>query len=104
MEPGMIEHLSRPIKIHVCKDRTLSYRALDEPVFNGVALPVYSVATKEQAEALLTAVGCRQYEEHPQMPGRPWLKINLDLKRWLELDDLPLVTAKLDQIAKRLGL
>lgn len=33
---------SRPVMLHVCKDGTVSYRMPGEPVFNGVALPVFS--------------------------------------------------------------
>lgn len=93
------DHLSREVLIHCCKDRTLTYRTRREPIFNGVALPVFSVDSKEEAETLLLLVGRRQYVEHPKLPGRPWLKITLDgaldLKLHLDLDDLPAVTAKL---------
>jgi hypothetical protein len=56
---------------------------------------VFSVPTKEAAETLIMLVGSLQYEEHPLLPGRPWKKINIGFKRYLELGDLPEVTAKL---------
>ena len=88
------DHLSRAVMIHCCKDRTLSYRTRDEKVFNGRALPVFSVDTKEEAESLLTLVGCVQYERHPLMPDRPWRKVNLAKNpRLLDLPDLDEVTA-----------
>lgn len=69
------------------------------PIFNGKALPVFSVPTEQDAEDLIMLVGRRQYEEHPQQPGRPWFKITLngalDFKPYLELDDLDEVTVKL---------
>lgn len=90
------DDLSRPIKIHVCKDRTLSYRAKGEPVFNGRALPVFSVDTKEEAEQLFLLTGRLQYTEHPQMPGKLWRKVTLpgalDFKPYLDLSDLDTVT------------
>jgi hypothetical protein len=93
--------LDHAVLIHVCRDRTLSYRARNEPIFNGVALPVYSVPDKTEAEMLVRTVGSVQYEEHPRMPGQPWRKINLDSKPfepYLELTDLEEVTAKLDRV------
>lgn len=102
----MTKHLGKPVKIHCCKDRTLSYRTRREPVLNGVALPVFSVNTKEEAEELLLLVGRRQYEDHPNMPDRPWMKITLDgeldFKPLLDLDDLPAVTDKLRRAYERM--
>ena len=92
----ILEALSRPVLIHCCKDRTLTYRTRKQRVFNDVALPVFSVANEAEAEALITLVGVTQYEEHPLLPGRIWRKIDIDFKRFLEIDDLPAVTAKLD--------
>jgi hypothetical protein len=95
----MIDHLSRPVLIHCCKDKTLSYRTRKQRILNGVALPVFSVDSIDEAEALLTLVGRTQYNEHPQMRGRPWRKITLDgfldLVPHLEIKDLDAVTAKL---------
>jgi hypothetical protein len=92
--------LDKPVLIHCCKDRTLTYRTRDEPIFNGVALPVYSVDSKEEAERLINTVGALQYEEHPLLPGRPWRKIDIDFKRHLEIEDLSAVTEKLDRVYK----
>lgn len=94
MKPGDI---GRPVVIHVCKDGTISYRRHGEPVFNGVALPVFSVDTVEQAQAVQVRFGRMQYEPHPQMPGRPWY-------RWTgfsgDVDDLDKVS---DAIREYLG-
>lgn len=65
---------SRPVMIHVCKDGTISYRTKAEPVFNGVAMPVFSVDTIEQALDAQVMFGRKQYVDHPQLPGRPWYK------------------------------
>lgn len=81
--------------IHCCKDRTLTRRTRDQPIFNGVAIAVYSVDTEQEADELILLVCSRQYEEHPLIPGKPWYKINVDFKRYLELEDLPTVTEKL---------
>jgi hypothetical protein len=90
-----IDLLSKPVKIHVCKDRTLSIVMPGGKPFNGVALPVYSVDTREDAENLIMLVGIRQYWEHPLLPGQPWMKIDIDFKIHLELDDLAKVQEKL---------
>jgi hypothetical protein len=72
----LMGRLARPIMVHVCKDRTLSYRQRGQPSFNGRALPVFSVETEEEAEDLLILVGTRVHADHPQLPaGRPWLKL-----------------------------
>jgi hypothetical protein len=96
----MIDPLSRPILIHCCKDKTLSYRTKGR-IFNGVALPVFSVDSVDEAEALLTLVGRTQYGEHPHIPGQLWRKItldgSLDFKRHLDVEDLNAVTAKLSK-------
>lgn len=67
--------ISRPIKIHLCRDGTISYRRDREPILNGVALPVFSVDTEEQAKAIQVRFGRRQYTEHPDQPGRSWYKL-----------------------------
>lgn len=66
----------RPIMVHLCKDRTLSYRQKHEPTFNGAALPVMSVNTEEEAQDLLVLVGTAVHAVHPLLPdGRPWYKL-----------------------------
>lgn len=67
----------RQIMIHVCKDGTVTYRALNEPVFNGVALPVFSVDTAEQAEAIQVRFCRAQWEPHPLMPGKTWYRLSI---------------------------
>lgn len=79
-----------------CKDRTLSYRTKNQPVFNGAALPVFSVDTIEEAKDLITLVGKKQYGTHPKLPSdQPWMKIDLNYKPFLEFEDLDLVSEKL---------
>src|SRR5258706_5281352 len=82
--------LDRPVLIHVCKDGTISYRTRAEPVFNGRALPVFSVDTEEQARAVQVRFGRRQYGEHPDLPGRPWY-------RWTDFDG---DVEKLDDVSR----
>lgn len=69
--------LSRPIKIHVCRDGTISYRTDGQPILNGRALPVFSVDTEEQAQALQVRFCRQQYESHPEQPDRPWYKLSV---------------------------
>lgn len=82
-------HLSRPILLDLCKDGTVTYRSQGEPSFNGMALPVFSVDTAEQAEAIQVRFCRRQYASHPRLLGKPWY-------RWTdfsgELDDMQAVT------------
>jgi hypothetical protein len=66
------DHLARPYLIHVCKDGTITYRTRNQPVFNGRALPVFSVDTRRQAEELQIRFCRRQHKEHPLMPGKTW--------------------------------
>lgn len=66
--------LDRPVMIHVCKDGTVTYRTRDQKVFNGKALPVFSVDTVQQAESIQVHFCNLQYVEHPQMPGKPWYR------------------------------
>lgn len=98
-------HLDGPVLIHVCKDRTLTYRTRDQPIFNGVALPVYSVESEEMAEMVIVAVAKCMYESHPQIPGKPWYKFADEhairmTNGLLELEDLPRVTAALESAHK----
>jgi hypothetical protein len=76
--PVTREDMRRPFMLHICKDGTISYRnaAKRERVFNGVALPVFSVETEEQAKAIQVRFGRRQYGEHPLMPGRIWYSLS----------------------------
>ena len=88
--------LARPVKIHICKDRTLSYRRLGEPIFNDVALPVFSVESEQEADDLFLLVGTRQYELHPNPRFKHnettgWMKLfnrTACDRQYLELDDL----------------
>lgn len=68
----------RRYMIHVCKDGTVTYRdtAAKEKVFNGRALPVFSVDTAEEAKQIQVRFCRMQYSNHPLMPGKPWYKLN----------------------------
>jgi hypothetical protein len=79
------DYFSRPILIHICKDGTISYRTRTQPVFNGRALAVFSVDTEQQAEDVQVLFGRKQYEEHPEIPGKAWYRWN-DFRG--EVDDL----------------
>lgn len=60
------DRLGLPVLIHICKDGTISYRRRrGEPVFNGRALPVFSVADEEDARMLQVRFGSLQYRPHP---------------------------------------
>lgn len=91
-----VEDMRRQYMIHICKDGTISYRNahLKEKVFNGVALPVFSVDTIEQAQAIQVLFGRKQYGPHPDMPGRSWY-------RWTDfggtLEELDAITERLKQ-------
>lgn len=68
----------RRYMIHVCKDGTVTYRDTEagEKVFNGRALPVFSVDTIEDAKSIQVRFCRLQYGSHPLMPGKPWYKLN----------------------------
>lgn len=84
------EDLSRPVMIHICKDGTISYRQHGEPVFNGVALLVFSVDTIEEAHKLQILCGSAQWTEHPGMPGKTWYRLSSPMfPHTLELEHLP---------------
>lgn len=100
--PVRATHLDRPVLLHVCKDGTVSYRTRAEPVFNGKALPVFSVNSVDEAQAIQVRFCRRGYGPHPQMPGRVWYKLSrlgdgtdpaMRQGGVLELDDLEGITA-----------
>jgi hypothetical protein len=72
MKNQHLENLTRPILIDICLDGTLTYRAKKEKVFNGDALPIFSVNSKEEAKQLLVMCGSKQYQNHPLLPNDPW--------------------------------
>lgn len=82
----------RRYMIHVCKDGTVTYRdtVTGEKVFNGRALPVFSVDTPEEAKRIQICFCRLQYKKHPLMPDRPWFKLN---EFSGELEDLDRVRA-----------
>lgn len=88
---NMREAYGRRFMLHVCKDGTVTYRdtAVGEKVFNGRALPVFSVDTVEEAKQIQIRFCRLQYGSHPLMPGRPWYKLN---EFSGELEDLDRVT------------
>ena len=67
----------RRYMIHVCADGTVTYRdtVTKEKVFNGRALPVFSVDTVDEAVMIQTRFCKLQYGSHPLMPGKPWYKV-----------------------------
>lgn len=71
------ELFGRPIMIHICRDGTISYRdaSKEEPIFNGVALPVFSVDTVEEAKTIQITFGRRQYLQHP-VNGMDWYRLS----------------------------
>ena len=100
---------ARPILIHVCKDGTVTFRRRNEPVFNGIALPVYSVETIEDARAIQAHFCRAQWHEHPLMPGRIWYRLarlgdGTDLAHrpggLLKLEDLVGVTEMFREFSK----
>lgn len=103
-------NFDRPIMLHVCKDGTVSYRdkRLKTKVFNGRALPVFSVDTVEQARQIQVRFCRRQYGAHPQA------KPNTGTDEWYmltvfsgEVEDLDRVAAEFtafydEHLAKRI--
>ena len=93
------EDLQRPIMMHICKDGTITYRKRGEPVFNGRALPFFSVDTEEEAQDLQVMLCSLQYDTHPDLPPtEPWYRY------WQfsgELDGIPEVTAKFRELYTR---
>lgn len=91
----MKQNLSRDVIIHICKDGTISFRRKGEPIFNGRALPVFSVDTEEQAREIQILFGRNQYIQHPEIPGQAWFK-------WTDFsgnaDDLDAVTEKIRRV------
>lgn len=92
-----LDDLSRAIKIHCCKDKTITYAKRGQPSFNGIALPVFSVDTEEEAAMLQLLCCAVQYTEHPQMPGKNWYRLSsFEFPNpTLEIEDLDRVTALL---------
>lgn len=95
-------------KIRVCKDRTLSITQGREKPFNGVAIAVYSVPTRDEAVDLVMALGSLQYTPHPspestqQMPCGQWRKITPDDEPFaaeLEYRHLSGLQAKIGRVA-----
>lgn len=88
-------NFDRPIMIHICKDGTISYRdkRTKTKVFNGRALPVFSVDTVYDAKQLQVRFGRLQYGPHPEAKAHTgtlnWYKLN-DFGG--ELEDLDGVT------------
>lgn len=73
---AMRDDYMRPIMVHVCRDGTVTFRRRDEPVFNGRALPVFSVNTPEEAEAIQVRFCRAQWKAHPLMPGKTWYRLS----------------------------
>lgn len=86
------DDLSRDVLIHICRDGTLTSRTRDEPVFNGAALPVFSVNSKKEAKSLIVLVGVAQHSKHPLLPNDTWYTYP---GFGGELEDIDSVTVKL---------
>lgn len=70
------ESFFRAIVLQLCKDGTISYRTRGEPVFNGAALPVFTVDTIEQAQQFQVRFGRLQHGPHPQIPDKRWYRLS----------------------------
>lgn len=68
------QDLERPVMLHVCKDGTITFRRHGQPVFNGMALPFFSVESEEEAQTLQVLMCSAQYGEHPDLPGQTWYR------------------------------
>jgi hypothetical protein len=97
----LIDAYSRRFMLHVCKDGTVTYRdkSIGEKVFNGSALPVFSVDTADEAKWIQVRFCKLQYESHPLMPGKPWYKM---FPFSGELDDLDRVRSLFAECYKRM--
>lgn len=89
------EDVKHEYKIRICKDRTITITKGDEKPFNGVAIAVLSVPTREEAESLIIFVGKLQWVKCT-ITGKDWYKFMPGME-WdlLEYEDLPRVTAQL---------
>jgi len=57
----------RPVLLHVCKDGTITYRRVGQPVFNDRALPFFSVNTEEEARNMQVLMCAAQHGPHPDL-------------------------------------
>jgi hypothetical protein len=100
------DDLSREYIIHICHDRTFTIRKKGEPVFNGVALPVFSTDTLEQAKSLQMLHCKRNLVEHPDLPGQPWMRFffpnDPNQNQLIEYHELERVANVLRESAKRM--
>lgn len=86
--------LARPILIDLCKDGTVTYRRKGERSFNNAALPVFSVKTIKEAQALQVHFCKLQYASHPLLPRQTgWYRIS-DFSG--KIEDLYLMSNKFD--------
>jgi hypothetical protein len=92
--------LSRTYLIFVCKDGTVTYGPKGTPPFNGVALPVHSVDSIDEARQVQVALCRRQYVSHPDMPGQPWYVLS---KFSGNTGDLPRVAEEMQRISRQLA-
>ena len=74
IRPTILRDLSRPVILQVCPDGTVTFRRRGQPVFNGRALPFFSVADETEAKDLQALLCALQDEKHPQLPGQPWYR------------------------------
>ena len=99
----LMQDLNRAVTIHICKDGTVTYRMKGQKAFNGIAFPVFSVDTEQQAKDLQTRFCRLSTFHHPKMkPQEKWYKLSnlpdgtdlaLRPEAVLELEDLKGITA-----------
>jgi hypothetical protein len=92
-------NLNRLVLLHVCADGTITYRTCLEPVFNNAALPFTSVNTVADAHMLITLFCKLQWEQHPQMPGKPWYRY---VEFSGQLDDIEALTQRFETAYARI--
>lgn len=93
-------NFDRPIVLHVCKDGTVSYRDKRKKtkVFNGAALPVFSVDTVDEAEQIQVRFCRLQWGPHPEA------KPNTGTETWYRLTDFSGELEDLDRVAKQFSV
>lgn len=94
-----------PVTVYCCRDGTISYSARGTPSFNGVALPVLSVRSVQEAKDLQVLTCRLQKEAHPFMaPGEGWFTLGsgpFPMGVFSgKVEDLPLVSEHLAKMLK----
>lgn len=97
-------------RLDLCKDGSLSIkRSGARSINNGHALPVFSVATKKEAERIQVLLCFTVRGKHPDLPAHNWCKLNDVLQTGVvsddgvpvfEYDDIKAVAWKLHDVAE----